>query len=321
MVEGTGLVSVPSACRPGAEANVTTPFSRKVPTMALSSLTATELTAEQVQKTLIQPLEAKSQFLAAGPRIVDTAGPLRLPKMGGPTSPQWHGQNELITEVEPTFDELSLLPSTMKSIKTLTRYSNELARQSVVALDAALKERLVKDVADTMDAQLFSASGDGIEKPRGIFAYTGTQNISVGGALTLDALLDAQGKAMEANVDLSRTKWVMTSREFVALRKVKDTAGRYIIEPDVHVAGEYRLFGVPVLITNRVPDTTGETPTGRAALVDFSQVVVARDVAPSVKILTETFGDYDQQAIRVVYRLDAAPVNPEAVIVLSGITI
>lgn len=290
--------------------------------MALESTTnATELTSEQVLTTLVRPLEATSQFLAAGPRIVDTAGPLRIPKMGGATSPAWHGQNEQITEVDPTFDELHLLPSTMESIKTLTRYSNELARQSVVALDAAIKERLVKDVADTMDAQLFSASGDGVTKPRGLFAYTGTQTVAVDGALTLDHLLDAQGMAMSANVNLERAKWVMRSREFIALRKVKDADGRYLIEPDVHVAGQYRLFGVPVLVTNRVPDTTGATPTGRAALVDFSQIVVARDVAPSVKVLDQTFGDFDQQAIRVVYRLDAAPANPEAIIKLTGITV
>lgn len=290
--------------------------------MALNSTTnATELVAEQVAQILIRPLESVSQFLAAGPRIIDTAGPLRIPKLGGATAPAWHGQNEQITEVDPDFDEVNLLPSTMKSIKTLTRYSNELARQSVIALDSALKERLVKDVADTMDAQLFSATGDGTTKPKGLFAYSGTQTVAVGGALTLDHLLDAQGKAMAANVNMDATKWVLRSREFIALRKVKDTTGRYLIEPDVHIAGQYRLFGVPVLVTNRVPDTTGSPATGRAALVDFSQIVVARDLAPSVKILSETFGDFDQQAIRVVMRLDAAPVNPEAIVTLTGITI
>lgn len=296
-------------------------LSAQTTTAAAGSVAATELTSEQVLTTLIKPLEAASTFLAAGPRIIDTAGPLRIPKLGGPTSPAWHGENEQITEVDPTFDELHLLPSTMESIKTLTRYSNELARQSVVALDAAIKERLVKDVADVMDTQLFSASGDGVTKPKGIFAYSGTQTVAVDGDLTLDHLLDAQGKALAANVDLSRTKWLLTSRDFVKLRKVKDTSGRYLIEPDVHTAGQYRLFGVPVIINNRIPDTTGGTVTGRAALVDFSQIVVARDVAPSVKVLDQTFGDYDQQAIRVVYRLDAAPTNPEAIVKLTGITI
>jgi HK97 family phage major capsid protein len=83
----------------------------------------------------------------------------------------------------------------------------------------------------------------------------------------------------------------------------------------------FRLFGAPVIVSGRVPDTTGGTPTARAALVDMSQVAVARDVAPSVKVLTETFADYDQQALRVVARYDAAPLNPEAIVTLTGITI
>ena len=84
--------------------------------------------------------------------------------------------------------------------------------------------------------------------------------------------------------------------------------------------GVFRLWGAPVVVTSRVPDTTGATPTGRAALVDMSQVAVARDLAPSVKLLTERYADYDQQAIRVVARYDAAPLNPKAIVVLTGIT-
>lgn len=56
----------------------------------------------------------------------------------------------------------------MKSVKVLPRFSNELARQSVVALDAALKQRLVRDVAATLNKQLFSASGGGIATPKGM---------------------------------------------------------------------------------------------------------------------------------------------------------
>ncbi len=290
--------------------------------MAVSTVTASELTAEQVSAVLVQPLAAASVFLAAGPHIFDTAGPLRLPKMGAAVAdPGWTGENELIPERDVTFDEVTLLPSTMKSVKVLTRYSNELARQSVVALDAALRTRLVSDVAAKLDAQFLSASGDGITTPRGLFAYPGTQTLAVGGALTLDHLQDAEGLVLAANVDPTRVRWLMTSRDFVRLRKAKDTTGRYLIQPDPTEGGAYRLLGHGVTITNRLPATTGATPTGRAALVDFSQIAVARDLAPSVKILDQTFGDYDQQAIRVVARYDAAPLNPEAVVTLTGITI
>lgn len=290
--------------------------------MPESTATAPQLTAEQVQHLLVQPLEAQSVFLASGPRIFDSNGSqVRIPKMGGPTNPDWIGENELITEVDPTFDEVVLLPSTMKSVKTLTRFSNELARQSVVSLDAALRDRLVRDVATKLDTQFLSAGGDGTTTPKGMFAYTGTQTVAVGGALTLDKLLDAWGMALAANVTMSSLRWIMRSREFVALRKVKDAQQRYQLQPDPTQDGVFRLFGAPVTVTDRIPDTTGTPSTGRAALVDFSQIAVARDLAPSVTILSERYADYDQQAIRVIARYDAAPLNPAAVVVLSGITI
>lgn len=281
--------------------------------MALDSTTnATELTAEQVQSVLVAPLADRSVFLSSGVRIIDTAGPLRMPKGASPVTPDWYGQNEQIADEDPSFDELSLLPSTMKSVKVLTRFSNELARQSVIALDAALKTRLVTDVANTVDAQLLSAGGDGITTPRGLFAYAG-QDLPVAGALTLDTLIDAEGLALTANVNSDSLVWVMAPREFTALRKIKDSNERYQIQPDPARAGGFVLFGHRVIVTSRIP-------VGSAALVDFSQIVVARDLAPSVKVLDQTFGDFDQQAIRVVARYDAAPVNDEAVITLTGIT-
>ena len=285
-----------------------------------SATATTELTATQVQKILVQPLEQASVFLAAGPRIFDTAGPLRIPKAPTIQTVGFVGENEEIPELDPDFGEVSLMPSTMKSLKTLTRYSNELARQSVVALDAALKDRLVGDVAAAIDTQLLSASGDGATTPRGLFAWSGTQTIAVGGPLTLDVLLDAWGLALAANVNLAGLRWLMQPGDFVKLRKVKDTTGQYLLQPDPTADGVFRLWGAPVLVTARVPNTTGGSPTGRAALLDFSQVAVARDAAPTVKVLDQLFGNYDQQAIRVTARYDAAPLNPHAVVTLTGIT-
>lgn len=235
--------------------------------------------------------------------------------------PGFTGENTVIPERDVDFDEVALLPSAMQSVKVLTKFSNELARQSVIALDAALQQRLVTDVATKIDTAFLSAGGDGTTTPKGMFAWTGTQTVPVGGAITFDALLDAWGKALSANVNLANLKWLMRSREFIKLRKLKDGDDRYQLTPDPSVAGGFQLFGIPVIVTDRVPDTTGRTPTARAALVDFSQIAVARDLAPSVTLLDQTFADYDQQAIRVVTRYDVAPLNPEAVVTLTGITI
>ena len=283
--------------------------------MVASTENAAQLTAEQVSTILTKPLEQRSIFMAAGPTIFDTNGsPVRIPAM--PASQQdelqWVGENELIPEVDPEFGETELLPSTMKSVKTITRYSNELARQSIVSLDKVLQDRLVADVAGKLDAQFLSAEGDGITTPRGLFAYEGVEDVAVSGEFNVDTLLAAQGVALEANVDLSRLALFVRPGDLMALRGLKDNDGRYLLQWDATEAGGYRILGMNALVSAHVPE-------GRAAIADMSQIAVARDLAPTVKILTERYADYDQQAIRVVARYDAGPLNPAGIVTMSGI--
>jgi HK97 family phage major capsid protein len=290
--------------------------------MAVSTANAAELTAEQVQSILVKPLEQASVFLAAGPRIFDTDGsPVRVPKLGGATSPDWYAENTQITDEDVTFDEVTLLPSTIKSVKTLTRFSNELARQSVVSLESAIKDRLVKDVADKLDSAFIAGTGDTGTTPLGILNYTGTQEVDTVGAIGFDALLDAWGLLLAANANTAASKWLMRPETFVALRKIKQGTGsnQYVLTPDPTQDGVFRLFGSQVIVTSRIPVNTTDSTT-QAVLADFSQIAVARDQAPTVKILDQTFGDYDQQAIRVTARYDAAPLNADAVVKLTGIT-
>jgi HK97 family phage major capsid protein len=99
----------------------------------------------------------------------------------------------------------------------------------VVALDAALRDRLVLDVASKLDAALIAGSGDIVldkrATPLGIQSYVGSQGIAVNGTLSIDHVHDAVGAAMAANVETSRLRWLMRSEVFVDLRKIKDSSG------------------------------------------------------------------------------------------------
>jgi HK97 family phage major capsid protein len=123
-----------------------------------------------------------------------------------------------------------------------------------------------------------------------------------------DSLLDAI--ALASAVEVMPSRWFVNGADFVSLRKIKDTTGKYILESDVTSGATYRLFGIPVTVTNKLK-------VGKAILADMSQVAIARDLAPSVTILTERYADYDQIGIRVVTRYDLGVLHPEAVIVLT----
>src|SRR5699024_7690030 len=232
-------------------------------------------------------------------------GPLRVPGLPGPTdlaAVGWTGESELIPEVDAEFSEVQLLPSTMDSVKVITRYSNELARQSVVSLEQTLRDRLVADVAAKLDQQFMGDQGDGVT------------DTAVAGALDPDVILAAQGEALTRNLNPATMTLFIRPEDYVAMRGIKDADGRYLIAPDVSGTG----LIVPVLGARAV--VTARVPEGRAALVDMSRVAVARDLAPTVKVLTERYADYDQQALRVVARYDSKPLDPSAVLTLSGIT-
>ena len=287
--------------------------------MALTTSNSAELTQEIVQRILVQPLSAASVFLASGPRIFDTDGsPVRIPKLNSAGTASFIAQGTAIAEADYDFGEIELLASSMKSVKVMTRVSNELLRQSVVALDTALRDRLVTDVAATLDQAFIN--GTAANEPQGILHYEGvTVAGSAIGTATPDHLYTALQSALDANVNVANTRWMMTPRDFVALHKLKDAEGRYLISPNPQQGAASALLGLPVTVTSRIPGgTTGGTST--VVLADFSQIAVARDQSPQVTILDQTFGDYDQTAVRVTARYDAKPMNPAAVVVLRGVT-
>jgi HK97 family phage major capsid protein len=181
----------------------------------------------------------------------------------------------------------------------------------VIALDAALKQRLVRDVAAKLDTQFYSATGDGVTTPKGMLAWTGIQAFSGSSAgINYDLLLDAWGKALNADVSMSGLRWFLHPRTFVAMKKIKELASggnAYLVTQDVTGDAVYRAWGSPIVVTKRMSLT-------EVVLADMSQVAVARDLAPSVTVLKERYADYDQQALRVVARYDVAPLNPQAVV-------
>lgn len=266
-----------------------------------------ELLADQVSSLLVQPLEAASVVLSSGPRIFDTSGQLRIPKLVSGSTVGWVAEAGLIPDDGGAeFEELTLLPTERKSLKKILRYSNELVRQSVIGIDAVLKARLVKDVSDALDDALLKGTGAS-DTITGFINQPDVQE-APWDPTDPDSLLDAIGLAVAAEATPNR--WFINGQDFIALRKVKDTTGKYILESDLTKDATYRLMGTNVTVTNKLPQ-------GTAVLADMSQVAIARDIAPSVTVLTERYAEYDEVGLRVVTRYDLGLLHPEGVIVLT----
>ena len=265
------------------------------------------LQQDQIASLLVQPLEAESVFLAAGPRIIDTNGPIRVPRIATGLSVGFVGEGAQIPEASVGMDEVSMLPSTLKSLKVLSRVTAEVLRSSAVALDSILKTRLVTDTAAALDTALFTSTGSS-NTIKGLLSQAGTAS-GVLDATEPDSFLDGIGIARANEVKPNR--WFLSPADYLAVRKIKDADGRYILEQDITAEGAERLFGIPVTVTSRIP-------TGKAVLADMSLVAVARDMAPTVVIDSSRYFDTDEVALRVVARFDLALLQPKAVTVLTA---
>ena len=280
--------------------------------MVNTTTNTSELIAEQVAQLLVQPLEAESVVLSSGVRIFDTAAQLRIPKLTGSAAVGFVGESEEIPDTHTNdWDAITLMPSTRKSLKVIERFSRELVRQSVIGIDAVLKNRLVKVVSDALDTALLTGTGTS-DSITGLINQPGIQDTALV-PTDPDDLLDAIGLASAAEVTPNR--WFISGADFVALRKLKEAAGsaKYLLESDITSGPEYRLFGLPVTVTNKLA-------AGVAVLADTSQIAVARDVAPSVTVLTERYAEFDEIGLRVTARYDLGVLHPEAVILLDSVS-
>lgn len=265
------------------------------------------LQQDQIASLLVQPLEAESTFLAAGPKIIDTNGPIRVPRIASGLTVGFVGEGAQIPEASVGMDEVEMLPSTLKSLKVLSRVTSEVLRSSAVALDSILKTRLVTDTAAALDTALFTSNGNA-NTIRGLLNQPGVAT-GVLDASEPDSFLDGIGIARANEVKPNR--WFLSPADYLALRKVKATDGKYILQEDLTAAGQEVLFGVPVTVTSRIP-------TGKAALADMSLVAIARDLSPTVTVDSSRYFDTDEVALRVVARFDLALLQPKAVTVLTA---
>jgi hypothetical protein len=105
----------------------------------------------------------------------------------------------------------------------------------------------------------------------GLINQTGALDVT-----NADSLLD--GITLASAAEVTPNLWFVNGSDFIALRKLKEATDskKYLLESDVTSGATYRLFGIPVTVTNKLA-------IGKAVLADMSQVAIVRDEAPRRK--------------------------------------
>lgn len=281
--------------------------------MSVDTTNSNSLIETKVSEMLVEPLRAASVILnAPGVTVEASSTPVKFPKLSGNANAGFIAENGKIPDDDDTLDfgELTLMPTDRKAVKTIVRVSNELIRMARTSVSTVLQNKIVSDVRDTLDTALLTGDGGG-DTPDG--TITGLLNAGIEtapfDAADPDTVMD--GLAYMSGNESVPTRIYMSGADFFTMRKLKDGDGRYLLQPDVSSAARYSLHGIPVTVTNKLP-------AGKVVMGNMSDLVVVRDLDPTVTILTERYADYDQTGIRVVARYDLGVLRDESFLILDA---
>lgn len=177
--------------------------------------------------------------------------------------------------------------------------SDELVEDSEVDIVAEVKSQLKKLVQNTDNANIVSLlTGQDANKNDNFKHIAGT---------TLDDLKSTFNVELDPALSLSV---IVNQDAFNYLDTLKDSEGRYILQPNITSPSGKQLFGAPVIVISNKVLPTAKTGTYRILVGDFSQAVFLAQ-KNEVDTQWERFDSYSQ-GLAVVVRNDYEVVDPDA---------
>ncbi|HOI95031.1 MAG TPA: phage major capsid protein [Syntrophobacter fumaroxidans] len=193
---------------------------------------------------IIDMARNKSVIMRAGALTVPmTASTLKLAKITQDVTGYWRAENAAITESNMVFDGVTL---TCKVLAALCRISIELMEDGA-NVGQLIEDSIAAALALELDRVCLVGSGSGAE-PKGLFTYTGVQEISMGdnGAAIADYSKFSQGIQKLYEVNASPGAIVFAPRTWGVLDLLTDTTDQPLQAPE-----SYR--SVPKIVSNQIP--------------------------------------------------------------------
>ena len=217
------------------------------------------LVPDELEQAIID-LRARFGKFRANTRVLNMSrDTLLINRIAGGLTASFVGEGSSISETDASFDQVSLVA---RKAATLTKYSRELAEDSVVNLGDFLAGEVARAFANTEDEAGFN--GDGTSSNGGIVGLKNAvgsagQKTGSGNAyseLTLADLTGTVGLAPEFVFSQGTPKWYMSTQFYhtVVLDLLADAGGN----TNLTLAGGVAvpsLFGYEVVLTDVMPKT------------------------------------------------------------------
>lgn len=256
--------------------------------------------------------------ILAGADVYHVNGTLKIPVYGKANT-----THDITVAYGADFSELTADAGAFTSVEltgylmgALTLVGRSLLNNSDVDLVNFIVTKMAEQISAFIEKELLTGTGSAAGHCTGALS---TSNSMVAGsttAISADVLIDLQGKVKQAYQ--GNACWTMHPNTFAAIKKLKDSNNRYLVQDDFSGEFPYRLLGKPVYLSDSMPVIAS---AAKAVLYgDYSGLAVNIRESMSVEVLREKYAT--QHAVGVVawVEMDSKVANPQklAVLVMSA---
>lgn len=305
-----------TATSPTASNAYSTAFWNALRTMKISNdlaegtqTTGGYLVPIEFERLLVQALD-ENNIIRQLARVIPTHGmELQIPVVASRGNASWLAEGQEIPTSDDSFGQVIL---GAYKLGTMIKVSHELLADSAFPLDSFLAEDFGRRIGDLEEEAFISGNGTG--KPTG-FLTTATvgKTTSAATAISFDDVIDLYHSLKSPY--RKKGVFIANDQTVSAMRKLKDSNGRYLWQPALTAGDPDTILGRPVYVSAYMPQIAAEAKA--LAFGDFSYYWIGDRQGRTFQRLDELFAGTDQVGFKATQRVDGKLVLPEAVKVLQ----
>lgn len=265
-----------------------------------------------IANRIIKTVHDRCPILAGATRY-NVPGTLKVPVWGKANSTHdiTVGYQSEFTDVTADSGAFSSVDLSGYLAGALTLIGRSVINNATVPVTDFIVNQMGEEIAIWIEKELLTGSGS--SAATGALNTTTTLTTAASTAITADELISLQAKIKQAYQ--GNACWTMHPDTFVAIKKLKDSNNRYLLQDDYSSEFPYRILGKPVYLSDNMPAVAA---SAKAVLYgDYSGLSVNFRENISIEILREKYAT--QHAIGVVgwFEFDSKVTDNQKLAVLT----
>lgn len=231
--------------------------------------------------------------ILAGATIYNVKGTLKVPVWGDASGHNIAvGYQQEFTEITADAGKFTSVDLGGFLAGALTLIGRSVENNGSFSVVDFIVEQMAEEIATFIEGQLLT--GTGTNAAQGALSTTNTKTAASTTAITADELIELQASVKQAYQ--ADACWTLHPDTFTAVKKLKDSNNRYLLQDDFSGEFPYRLLGKPVHLSDNMPKLAAGAKT--VLYGDYSGLSVNFRENMSIEVLREKYAT--QHAIGVV---------------------